>query len=117
VPENLGNPSTRRPWVEGVAGAGIGQEITFTRPTRSIWISIGFVSYNQPELYTFNGRPKEIRLKNQATGLNKIVSLRDTPNPQLIDLDEPVQELRIEIHAVYPGERWDDTVVNWLLFY
>ena len=114
---NLGHPATRQPWVEGVSGNGIGQEIAFDRSLESFWISIGFVSYVRPELYHLNGRPKLQRVLNVDTGAETVVRLKDTPNPQHVLLDDPAQNVRITIEEVYPGTRWEDTVVNFIAFY
>jgi hypothetical protein len=121
-PENLGSHSTRKPWVEGVPGQGIGEEIYIDRWFGRLWISIGFVSYDRPELYELNSRPKTIRVVSEATGDERLVELEDTPNPQSIDVPgewETASDggIRIRIEEVYPGSRWDDTAINFIVFF
>ncbi|MFP4373585.1 MAG: NADase-type glycan-binding domain-containing protein [Spirochaetaceae bacterium] len=121
-PDNLGSHSTREPWVEGVPGQGIGEEIHIDRWFGRLWISIGFVSYDRPELYEMNSRPKTIRVVSEATGEERVVELEDTPNPQPIEVPgewETASEggIRIIIEEVYPGTRWEDTVVNFIVFF
>lgn len=121
-PDNLDWHWTRKPWVEGVPGQGIGEEIHIDRWFGRLWISIGFVSYDRPELYELNSRPKTIRVVSEATGEERVVELEDTPNLQPIDVPgdwETASEggIRIIIEEVYPGTRWEDTAVNFIVFF
>jgi hypothetical protein len=119
-PENLGGYRLSAPWVEGVPGPGIGEEITVTGSFHRFWISIGYVSLRRPELYRMNARPKVIRVIHPASGREKRVPLEDTPNPQAVVLDVPGNELldlRIVIEEVYPGTRWEDTCINFITFF
>ncbi|NBF40905.1 MAG: hypothetical protein GVY14_10860 [Spirochaetes bacterium] len=121
-PENLGSHATRKPWVEGVPGQGIGEEIHIDRWFGRLWISIGFVSYDRPELYELNSRPKTIRVVSEATGEERVVELEDTPNLQPIDVPGDWESasdggIRIIIEEVYPGTRWEDTAVNFIVFF
>jgi hypothetical protein len=121
-PENLGSHETRKPWVEGVPGQGIGEEIHIDRWFGRLWISIGFVSYDRPELYELNSRPKTIRVVSEATGEERVVELEDTPNLQRIDVPGDWETagdggIRIIIEEVYPGTRWEDTAVNFIVFF
>lgn len=120
--ENLGSHSTRKPWVEGVPGQGIGEEIYIDRWFGRLWISIGFVSYDRPELYELNSRPKTIRVVSEATGEERVVELEDTPNLQPIDVPgdwETASDggIRIIIEEVFPGSRWEDTAINFIVFF
>jgi hypothetical protein len=114
---NLGRVATREPWVEGIAGHGIGEEIVFERPTQAFWISNGYVSFSRPELYTMNSRPRSLRVLNVETGEEAVVELQDSPNPQRILLDSPAENVRVVILAVYEGSHWDDTAVNFIMFF
>lgn len=121
-PDNLDRHWTRKPWVEGVPGQGIGEEIHIDRWFGRLWISIGFVSYDRPELYELNSRPKTIRVISEATGEERVVELEDTPNLQPIDVPgdwETASDggIRIIIEEVYPGTRWEDTAVNFIVFF
>lgn len=113
TPDNLGIPSTRAPWVEGVEGVGVGQRITIARSVRTLFVSIGFVSFDRPELYELNARPQTLRV-DFPDGTTRAVTLEDTPNPQRIDLGERVSGISLRIESVYEGERWTDTVINFI---
>lgn len=114
------NLSIGKPWAEGVAGYGIGEKLTlcagaFPLSQSNLYISIGFVSYSEPQLYEYNSRPAKIRLSHGDDSI--IVDLLDTPHFQFIDLPYWHDgNLEIEILDVYPGTKWQDTCINSILF-
>lgn len=117
---NLGNLSTKKPWVEGVPGYGIGEYVLIKKESgntkfESILISIGFVSYKTPSLYSQNSRPKTIELTNENKTINIEVTLADTPNLQSITLPMPTDNLKITIKDIYKGTKWDDTCINFII--
>lgn len=117
---HLADLALSRPWVEGVPGYGIGESIRI-KPTRDdaamrhVLISIGYVSYDKPGLYTENSRPKKIELVSEEGGFRFEVELPDTPNIQLISLPKPVGDLTIIIKDVYKGTKWEDTCINFIV--
>lgn len=120
--ENLGSEWLAKPWVEGAPGQGIGEEIRIDQWFSRLWISIGYVSYERPELYEMNSRPSRIRVISEATGDEAVFELEDTPNPQPIEVPgeyETASEgpIRIIIEDVYPGTRWEDTCINFIAFF
>jgi len=123
LPQNMGNTATKRPWVEGVDGQGIGQKIYITKKTNtnagiiSLILSNGFVSYQKPYLYKYNSRLKMIRISNEKKSFEITYKIEDTPNIQIIGLPEKTPDVVIEIVAVYPGKRWEDTSVNFIIPY
>jgi hypothetical protein len=120
LPSNLGRFETRSPWVEGAPGPGVGEVITMRRGFSRFWISSGFVSYRRPELYTMNGRPKVIHVVDVNTGDERTVELADTPNPQPVRVpgeSGEAREFRLTVEEVYPGSRWEDTCINFILYY
>ncbi|MFP4066705.1 MAG: NADase-type glycan-binding domain-containing protein [Spirochaetaceae bacterium] len=121
VATNLGEAALRTPWVEAAEGQGVGEEIRIAKGFPRLWISVGFVSYSRPELYELNSRPKRIRVVDDHTGAEKTVRLEDTPSPQSVTLPgDPSWEhstIRLIIEEVYPGTRWEDTCVNFILFF
>lgn len=104
------------PWVEGKEGYGIGEYIYFNvGKNDEIYISIGYVDFNKPELYLENSRPKKINiyLDNQYC---TTVDLEDTPNFQKIPVKiNKSGVLKIEIQDVYKGTKYDDTCINMLI--
>ena len=117
-PENLLNYNLDSPWVEGVAGYGIGEKITFEcKRGKGLVIGIGYVSFDKPYLYEKNSRPKFIKLTLKDKNLSQVYELEDTPNPQtlLFPYDERYEgKVELEILDVYKGSSWDDTCINFI---
>jgi hypothetical protein len=117
-PDNL-NIEIGKSWVEGVTGQGIHEYLLMKQVrTASIHISIGFVSFSNPNLYIENSRPKRILISVEGS-FSFQVDLEDTPNYQKIDLPRRLtnnDELRIEILEVYRGTKYEDTCINSILF-
>lgn len=118
------------PWVEGVPGSGVGEAITITisetyanpgnpfhMDYRTIHVVNGFVSVDQPYLYSMNGRVKSFRVIGLDTGTEKLVQMDDTPHPQPITVsyEEFGRRIRLEIADVYAGTRFDDTCISALI--
>jgi hypothetical protein len=116
---NLGIPRDRQPWVEASDGWGIGEhiDIQLTHPRQGIWISIGFVSYERPELYSMNGRPRRILVEDRDSRVSKEYLLRDAPDIQYIGLESPAARIRLTILDVFEGTTWQDTAINFIVFF
>lgn len=117
--ENLSNLNLFHPWVEGVPGYGIGERISFTaeeiKPIVGFYFSNGFVSFEKPYLYTQNARVKKIKVTNENKDFNFVYDIDDTPNLQYFEVKRNTQDLIIEILDVYPGTKWEDTAINFIL--
>ncbi len=117
-PENLLNYNLDSPWVEGVAGYGIGEKITFeSKRARGLIIGIGYVSSEKPYLYEKNSRPKSVKLTLKDKNLSQVYELKDTPNPQtlLFPYDKRYEgKVELEILDVYKGSSWEDTCINFI---
>jgi hypothetical protein len=143
---DISNLAIGKPWVEGVAGHGIGEKISMNTKdgwgANALYISIGFVSYRNPQLYQLNSRPSKIRIHRGSISFD--VDLEDTPHFQRIELRgrpgipswvtdyEPGSDpwydpetdtvienphfIQIEILDVYPGTRWQDTAINAIFY-
>ena len=112
---------TDAPWVEGVDGHGINEELFLEKifsKNGSMHISIGYVSYDKPYLYNQNSRPKTVKLSVE----NKFsfeVELRDTPHYQEIKFPSDIDYddiLVLEILDVYAGTKYEDTCINSIYF-
>jgi hypothetical protein len=120
-PSNAGQSDIGKPWVEGVEGQGIHEKLVFQQAvynTEAIHISSGFVSFDKPQLYKQNSRPKKINVSVSGK-FSYNVELEDTPNYQTIMLPQKLgvdDTLVIEILDVYLGEKYDDTCINSVLF-
>ncbi|MBP5441918.1 MAG: hypothetical protein IKI40_04500 [Treponema sp.] len=77
----------------------------------------GFISYERPFLYKQNGRIKKIRVTGTRSGNEKVLDVLDTPHPQSVDISfitEP-EDVRITIEEVYPGTKYDDTCIHFMI--
>ena len=140
---DISNLAIGKPWVEGVDGYGIGEKISMDTKgywgAEALYISIGFVSYSNQQLYRLNSRPSKIRIHRGSISFD--VDLEDTPHFQRIKLPgvpgwvagvepgdgelydretgtviENPQFIQIEILDVYPGTRWQDTAINAIFY-
>jgi hypothetical protein len=124
-PANLRSNEPDAPWIEGVAGDGVGEKIFLTWQTWSerdgsrggmgaLIISNGYVSYEKPYLYETNNRVRKIRVTDSDGAFSFITELEDTPNPQVVFLPSVPEKMEIEILSVYKGTTWDDTCINFI---
>jgi len=118
LPDQI-NSKLGQAWVEGAKGQGIHEKLFITKPGCTIiYISIGFVSYEKPFLYQENSRPSKINVS--VPGLFSLdIDLLDTPDFQTIKLPKPLGKddiLEIEILEVYPGTKYEDTCINFILY-
>ncbi|MCL2043111.1 MAG: hypothetical protein FWG89_03125 [Treponema sp.] len=88
-----------------------------------LYISSGFVSFTNPNLFTDNSRMRRIRVSDNF-GNSRIIVLLDTPHFQSISLSDFelnhetwTYVLTIEILDVYPGTRYRHTCVNAIYYY
>ena len=121
-------------WVEGVAGDGIGQSLTYHFPPTNprvteIIVANGYV--RTADLYRRNGRARTLIVYHNDTPFARL-HLADTLAAQRFTLPAPIGygdrsdfktlaakppwTLRFEIAAVYPGTTHDDTAVSEIWF-
>ena len=105
-----------KPWVEGKSGNGIGEYLSFeVLKHEELYISIGFIDYNKPNLYEENSRPKKLKIYLDDS-FYKVVTLEDTPDFQKLPVKiEKDGIMKIEIIEVYEGTKYQDTCINMLL--
>ena len=118
--ENLSciNPNT--PWVEGVAGNGIGEGFTIEYKSKNdnyILIINGYISYENPYLYEQNSRIKKIKVTGLQSNKSSILEVLDTPHPQTVDISilEETEGFSVEIVDVYPGTKYEDTCIHYFV--
>jgi hypothetical protein len=105
------------PWVEGVAGYGIGEWIeTKVDRTDEVVFFNGYIDPNRPDLYKANGRVKEIEVS--VGNKSWKYTLEDSPHPQILKLPELMNEdvIRFTIRDVYTGERYTDTCIAGIYY-
>ena len=116
LPTNLSFLTLDAPWVEGVAGAGLGESLvlSWTEPVFAIVIINGFISMKKPYLYKANNRVERLRILLDAESVESVYSLVDTPVPQVLFLKKHARRVVITIDSVYAGDRWDDTCLSMI---
>jgi hypothetical protein len=114
------NKSLWKPlWIEGKEGQGIHEKLFIkAKNALALHISIGYVSFERPQLYKENSRPKKIRLSVRDK-YSLEIGLADTANYQAIALPRPLgkdETLELEILEVYPGAKYEDTCINKIVY-
>lgn len=119
--ENLGS-KTGLPWASA-NGYGIGDEIIMKVPVHQnmgLKFFNGFQSEEKKHLYKANSRAKRIKIEAQELHSTMEVILKDTPDEQLIDLndlylDDVFSTLKITILEIYPGEKYKDLCIQAII--
>jgi hypothetical protein len=120
---NLNKLFTSLPWVEGKAGAGIGEYIeydfsktyTYLKTVDTFIMSNGYFSPSNPNLYYQNNRVKRIKIEDLNGSYKQEFEVLDTPNLQIFKLNKSYSKLRITILDVYNGTDYNDTCINYLV--
>lgn len=118
-PGNLfdGNPATA--WVEGVAGNGEGQRLSFDfaapRDVARLHLSNGYTKSDRT--YSRNARVRDLRVTG-STGVETLLRLADTGQWQVFDLPGFTAQtwMQMEIVSTYPGSHYQDTALSGLGF-
>ena len=95
------------------------EEIVITSPDypiRELLIGNGFYDNERQHLFLANNRVKEILIQyDDSYGMEHRVILQDTGVLQLVPLlNISCNTIRIKILSVYPGEKYDDTCINFI---
>ena len=120
VPENIMDNDLSTGWVEGVSGQGEGELIHFAFD--DVYKVSGFMIYagyhKNEDKYYKNSRPRSITLEF-SDGSSQDFSLEDIMKAQDISLDPAVETEYVDIiiNSVYPGTKWEDTVISEVDFY
>lgn len=117
-PGNTRDDRIETAWVEGAAGAGVGEWIAFTFQPQTIQYIEIYPGYGKrSELFYANNRLKRATLIF-SDGTRASVQLFDQMRLQTVVLQKAVRasSLRLIIEEVYPGTKYADTVIaeiNW----
>lgn len=107
-------------WVEGAPGDGIGESITFTFDgvyrVSGMHIHAGY--QKSAELYQRNARPAVLTV-TFSDGGEQTVTLQDVNGVQDVSFDAPAEteSVTLTIASVYPGSKFEDTVISEVAFY
>jgi len=117
--ENLVDHNYSTAWVEGVAGTGIGQNVTFTfyndwQP-KEFRIVNGYAK--NEAIYQKNSRPKQLKL-TFSDGTTQIIDLKDILSEQVfgLNISKKIGWVKIEITDVYKGTAYEDTCITEIEF-
>ncbi len=114
-PERLVDGNVSTAWVEGVAGQGEGEMVTFkftdTRRISGITIWNGYQS--KESSYTGNSRPKTLDVI-LSDGSIYSYELADIMGAQTLEFPSPsdVTYIQLVIDSVYPGSLYTDTCIS-----
>ena len=117
APKNIADGNNNTAWVEGAKGHGIGETImiTFESPMKIGTIRVKNGYGKNAAVYKKNSRIKSANI--QANGGVYKVTLKDTPNEQVIKLPNYMKNVRTDwikltIDSVYPGTKYTDTALD-----
>lgn len=132
VPKNMHNLDYKSAWVEGVKGYGIGEYVTYHFNARSpriteIKIANGYVKSqtdweNNSRVKTLkihlNDKPYAIvHLEDcRCESSFKVEPIGNGEEKYEFPKDAPGWTLKFEIVEVYPGKKYDDTVISEIYF-
>ncbi len=108
------------PWASG-NGKGIGEVISIkefeNKNPSVIKLLNGYQDKNHPDYYEKNSRVKKIKITNTDTKESKTIKVKDNKEEQLFQIDDlgPGQNYDIEILAVYPGKKYNDLCIQYLV--
>lgn len=118
IPENLGTNEVSKPWVEGLAGDGIGSRIFISTKNGDeisvLEFSNGFVSLKK-QTYFNNNRVKKILITGENKSQRQEVLIPDSSDAFEIKLNFSSKLITIELLEVYKGEKYQDTCINYIL--
>ena len=120
--ENLLDYELLTPWVTNVEG-GQGESLSLETPDvnfDALLLINGFVSVEDPSLYEKNSRIKKCIIRYDD--IEQEVEIKDTPRPQLINLQKTTDSIEILVDEVYRGSMYSDlsvagifNVQTWLI--
>lgn len=116
-PEQAVDSNPKTAWVEGARGQGLGNWIMLrfeqVRPVRYLGIENGFGKQIDSERWEQLSRVKDALIET-SDGLIERVRLKDTDQPQYVDLGRETQPtwIRLTLLSVYPGTKWQDTALT-----
>lgn len=115
TPDRIADGSLSTAWVEGAEGQGLGESVSlqFTGTYLVTGLRI-YAGYQKSEdLYYKNSRPQSIMV-TFSDGTQETFSLEDQMGEQQLTLTQPraTESVTITIEAVYPGSRYQDTVIS-----
>lgn len=120
TPSNLVDGTLTDAWVEGVPGQGEGQSVTISlNGTHTVSGLVIFAGYQKSEsTYENNSRPSAVTV-SFPDGTAWDVSLQDYNGQQIVSFPHAVDtsSVTLTIRSVYPGIKYEDTVISEIMLY
>lgn len=108
-------------WVEGAAGNGVGETITFTVPSASEVAGFNIRNGYQKseEIYEHNARPHEMKVYADGEFVCTASLTDDSSGYQKVKFEQPVKakSITLEIASVYEGTKWSDCGISDIKFF
>lgn len=122
IADNTHDFNYKTAWVEGVAGYGVGEYLTYYFSENSPRITTVIVAngyIKSPTAYKNNSRVKTLNMYINDK-LYSVLNLKDEISEQIFDVDTIGEknewQLKFEIAEVYKGDKYDDTVITEIYF-
>ena len=120
IPEYMIDQDLTTGWCEGVAGYGEGEKVYFeldgARTVSGFGIRAGY--HKSEDLYAKNSRPQEIEIEF-SDGSEEIFFLEDIMEEQTFQFPSPriTDSVTLTINSVFPGTKYEDTVITEFVLY
>lgn len=107
------------PWVEGVKGTGINENISieFNEPVYGFAILNGYADVNNMKLYKENSRVKKLKVEDLTNSLDFIMEFEDKVYFNYMELSKPSKSIKMTILEVYEGTKYQDTCISAMVDY
>lgn len=105
------------PWMEGVAGNGVGQTIHLScdKAFAALNLLNGYVDLGNPSAFRENGRAKTMRIEDLDNGLVYQLELADEIAFTGIQLELPTRNVLLRITEVYEGTVYQDACISAII--
>jgi hypothetical protein len=106
------------PWAEGVAGPGIGANITinFKEPVKSVSVLNGFVDIFRKHLYRQNNRVAVLKVVDLDNNKEYEMEFEDIVYYNTQTFEKETRNIKLVIMSVYPGTKYDDTCITQIRY-
>lgn len=120
TPSNLVDGTVTDAWVEGVSGQGEGQSVTISlNGTHTVSGLVIFAGYQKSDsTYENNSRPSAVTV-SFPDGTAWDAWLQDYNGQQIVSFPHGVDtsSVTLTIRSVYPGIKYEDTVISEIMLY
>lgn len=111
--------NTHIPWVEGVKGTGINENISieFKKPVYGFALLNGYADIQNMKLFKENSRVKKLKVEDLTNKLEYIMDFEDKVYFNYLELSKPSTSIKLTILEVYEGTKYQDTCISAMVEY